>query len=145
MSLLSIRRRNIPVPAAEAPVVVETPEPEQGRGIEGWTRIGGAGLVGAGALHFAVPKLFVPLTRVAFPEQTERFVTVNGTLETLIGTALLSARTRLFGYIALAVYLFYLVFNVKTTREEAEAARYAPPNVVPSVVPKPVTDSAASA
>ncbi|MFW0788734.1 hypothetical protein [Gordonia sp. CPCC 205333] len=143
MSLLSVRRRNTPVPAAEPPVVVEAPESESSRGIEGWTRIGGAGLAGTGLLHFAAPKLFVPLTRVAFPEQTERFVTVNGTLETLIGTALLSARTRLFGYIGLLVYLFYLGFNAKTTREEAAVAKATQPNVVPSVVPAPtVADTA---
>lgn len=108
-----------------------------------WTRIGGAGLAATGLLHFVAPQLFVPITRPAFPEQTERFVTVNGTLETLLGTALVARRTRTFGFIGLLVYVGYLAFNAKTTRDAA-AAEAARPNVVRSAAsgpaPQPSTE-----
>lgn len=146
MSVLSNRCKSTASsdePAAE--VLDGVVEPSSTLGFDGWTRIAGAGLAGTGLLHFAAPKLFVPLTRTAFPEQTERFVTVNGTLETLVGTALLAKRTRTFGFIGLLVYLLYLGTNAKKTRDE-KAAEAAQPNVVPStprVVPsaQPATGS----
>lgn len=110
---------------------------ERGSEFDKWTRIGGGGLAATGLLHFVAPQLFVPITRPAFPEQTERFVTVNGTLETLIGTALVAKRTRTFGFIGLLVYVGYLAFNAKTTRDEA-AAEAARPNVVRSSTAPPV-------
>ncbi|MGC7340450.1 hypothetical protein RA998_20845, partial [Mycobacteroides abscessus subsp. massiliense] len=51
-------------------------------------RAGGAGLAATGVAHFVAPQPFESISKVAFPEDTRRWVYQNGFTELLLGLAL---------------------------------------------------------
>lgn len=71
-------------------------------------RAGGVTLASTGVAHFVVPRPFVFITKPVFPEDTGKWVKVNGASETAIGLALMERRTRVIGVIGSLVYLAYL-------------------------------------
>lgn len=71
----------------------------------------GAGLALVGVAHFVAPQAFEPITKGAFPDDTEKWIKVNGASETAIGAALAVPATRKLGFAGLAAYTGWLVFN----------------------------------
>lgn len=74
--------------------------------------IGGAGLAATGVAHFVAPDLFRGITEPAFPNNPDQAIRTNGTIETLVGTAIALPRTRKFGVIGLGAYGAYLAINM---------------------------------
>lgn len=68
---------------------------------------------GAGLLHFVAPWLFVPVTRLIFPDNTQNRVTTNGVIETVVGLALVQRRTRTLGILGLVGYGAFLGSNAR--------------------------------
>jgi uncharacterized membrane protein len=68
----------------------------------------GIGLAASGVAHFAAPRPFIALSKPFFPEETEKWVRLNGASETAVGLALLDRRTRTAGLVGLIVYGVYL-------------------------------------
>lgn len=62
----------------------------------------------SGFAHFVAPKPFIAISAPIFPEDTEKWVKINGASEAAIGLALLDRRTRPFGVIGLLAYGAYL-------------------------------------
>ncbi|CAN5826969.1 membrane protein [soil metagenome] len=65
-------------------------------------------LAATGLSHFVKPELFESATKPAFPNNTTQFIYINGGIETAIGLAMLSPKTRrlaLGGGLAYVVYL----------------------------------------
>jgi uncharacterized membrane protein len=73
-------------------------------------------LAGMGLAHFARPQLFEPITEPAFPSGTRRHVYTNGGVETAIGLAMASRRTRKLAMAALLGYGAYLAGNTVRNR-----------------------------
>lgn len=71
-------------------------------------RLAGFALAGTGALHFARPQLFEPMTKMAFPEDTARWIQRNGATEVALGLALTSGKTRIAGVAGVAAYTLWL-------------------------------------
>jgi uncharacterized membrane protein len=71
-------------------------------------RVLGLGLAATGVAHFISPKLFEPITKPAFPENTARWTYSNGASETLIGLAIANKPTRAVGYVGLVGYVGFL-------------------------------------
>lgn len=71
-------------------------------------RVFGVGVAGMGAAHFVAPKPFEAISKVAFPEDTRRWVYQNGGTELLLGLALTFPRTRVLGYIGGTAYVAFL-------------------------------------
>jgi uncharacterized membrane protein len=71
-------------------------------------RLFGLLLAGSGVAHFAAPALFEPVTKVAFPEDTEQWTYRNGATEVAIGLALAGKRTRKLGTVGLLGYVGFL-------------------------------------
>lgn len=71
-------------------------------------RSAGIALAGTGALHFAAPGLFEGVSKLAFPEDTRRWVYRNGAIELTLGLALSGARTRRLGALGTAGYVAWL-------------------------------------
>ncbi|MGH3726649.1 MAG: hypothetical protein ACRDUS_21285 [Mycobacterium sp.] len=72
-------------------------------------RAGGAGLAATGVAHFVAPQPFESLSKVAFPEDTRRWVYQNGVTELLLGLALAFRRTRIVGSLGGLAYIGFLV------------------------------------
>ncbi|WP_078309034.1 MULTISPECIES: hypothetical protein [unclassified Mycobacterium] len=72
-------------------------------------RAGGAGLAATGVAHFVAPQPFESLSKVAFPEDTRRWVYQNGFTELLLGLALAFRRTRIVGSLGGLAYIGFLV------------------------------------
>ncbi|WP_078354270.1 hypothetical protein [Mycobacteroides chelonae] len=72
-------------------------------------RAGGAGLAATGVAHFIAPQPFESLSKVAFPEDTRRWVYQNGVTELLLGLALAFRRTRIVGSLGGLAYIGFLV------------------------------------
>lgn len=68
----------------------------------------GAVMLVAGLSHFAAPQIFEAATRAVFPQDTAKWVKVNGTSEAAIGFALIDRRTRLLGLVGIVVYGVHL-------------------------------------
>ncbi|WP_019631498.1 hypothetical protein [Actinomadura atramentaria] len=71
-------------------------------------RTAGLVLAATGAAHFAAPKAFVPITKVAFPENTRAWIQRNGATELALGVALAVDRTRRAGLVGAAAYTAWL-------------------------------------
>lgn len=71
-------------------------------------RLAGIAFAGSGAAHFVAPKLFIVISRAFFPDNTAKWVQVNGASEFAIGLAIAKRRTRIVGAIGLVAYLIYL-------------------------------------
>ncbi len=65
----------------------------------------------SGVAHFGHPRSITQLTRVAFPRDTRRHVTINGILETSLGVALATPRLRRPGALGASAYFAYLAVN----------------------------------
>lgn len=72
-------------------------------------RAGGAGLAATGVAHFVAPQPFESISKVAFPEDTRRWVYQNGFTELLLGLALAFRRTRIVGSLGGLAYVVFLV------------------------------------
>ncbi|AHH95284.1 hypothetical protein GCM10010174_57950 [Kutzneria viridogrisea] len=72
------------------------------------TRAFGVLLAGTGVAHFAAPKLFEPVSAIAFPEDTRQWVYRNGATELALGAAITVQRTRKLGLIGLGAYVLWL-------------------------------------
>lgn len=72
-------------------------------------RAGGAGLAATGVAHFVAPQPFESISKVAFPEDTRRWVYQNGFTELLLGLALAFRRTRIVGSLGGLVHVAFLV------------------------------------
>ncbi|OHU30427.1 hypothetical protein BKG76_01260 [Mycobacteroides franklinii] len=75
-------------------------------------RAGGAGLAATGVAHFVAPQPFESISKVAFPEDTRRWVYQNGFTELLLGLALAFRRTRIVGGLGGLAYVAFLVSRV---------------------------------
>jgi uncharacterized membrane protein len=73
-------------------------------------------LAGTGAAHFAAPKVFEPVSAMAFPKDTRSWVYRNGGTELALGLALAGRRTRAVGGAGLVAYLFWLGSRVRASR-----------------------------
>lgn len=73
--------------------------------------LSGLGLAATGVAHFVAPQLFEPITKPAFPNDTGKWIKVNGASETVIGLALASSATRKLGFAGLAAYGAWLGAN----------------------------------
>jgi uncharacterized membrane protein len=76
----------------------------------------GLNLAGTGVSHFAKPQLFESITKPAFPRDTQKFVYINGGLETAIGLGLAVRPTRKLAFVGLLGYGAYLAANVVRNR-----------------------------
>ncbi|AQA03852.1 hypothetical protein BVC93_17050 [Mycobacterium sp. MS1601] len=68
----------------------------------------GLALAATGVAHFVKPELFESITAPAFPQNTRRFIYINGGIESALGLGLLSTKTRkaaLFGGLGYVAYL----------------------------------------
>lgn len=68
----------------------------------------GVSLTASGLAHFVAPRPFEFISKPVFPEDTEKWVRINGASETAIGLAMLERRTRVLGVIGSLVYVVYL-------------------------------------
>ncbi|MCF8571682.1 hypothetical protein L5G32_15530 [Gordonia sp. HY002] len=71
-------------------------------------RLSGMAIALSGAAHFATPRLFVAISKSLFPNDTEKWVAINGASEAAIGLAIIERRTRPVGAVALGAYSIYL-------------------------------------
>jgi uncharacterized membrane protein len=78
--------------------------------------LAGLSLVGAGLTHFVAPQVFEPMTKPAFPRDTARHIKTNGTIETVLGVALLVPKTRKLAAIGGLGYVAYLGANAVRNR-----------------------------
>jgi uncharacterized membrane protein len=76
----------------------------------------GAALAAMGLSHFAKPELFEKITAPAFPQNTRRYVYVNGTIETVLGVGLVVPQTRKFALAGVVGYLAYLIAGAVRSR-----------------------------
>ncbi|OBH95874.1 hypothetical protein A5678_26115 [Mycobacterium sp. E2733] len=68
-----------------------------------------------GLAHFAVPRVFDPINRLAFRDNPRTFTYINGAIETMMGVLMAVSRTR--GILAFVStgYVVYLVVNIIRT------------------------------
>ncbi len=85
------------------------------------TRIAGLAIAGTGVAHFVAPSAFEPVSRLAFPEDTRRWVLRNGATELAIGLLLASGRAKGLGLAGLAAYTAFL--GVRALRSGPVPAR----------------------
>lgn len=78
--------------------------------------LAGLSLVGAGLGHFVAPQVFESFTKPAFPNDTARYIKINGTIETALGVALLVPQTRKLAAIGGLGYIAYLGANAARNR-----------------------------
>jgi uncharacterized membrane protein len=71
-------------------------------------RTAGLVLAATGALHFAAPQVFEPISRGPFPRHTRRWIYTNGATELALGLALANDRARRPATAGLAVYTGWL-------------------------------------
>jgi uncharacterized membrane protein len=76
----------------------------------------GVALAGAGVAHFVRPELFEDITGRAFPSDTRKHVYIDGGIETAVGLALITRKTRRLAIIGLIGYGAYLAGNVVRNR-----------------------------
>jgi uncharacterized membrane protein len=88
------------------------PEKKSSAGIT----VAGLSLVGAGLGHFVAPQVFESFTKPAFPNDTARYIKINGTIETALGVALLVPQTRKLAALGGLGYVAYLGVNAVRNR-----------------------------
>lgn len=71
-------------------------------------RFAGLALAATGAAHFAAPKAFEPISKLAFPNDTQAWIKRNGATELALGLALTTDRTRKAGLVGVAAYTLWL-------------------------------------
>lgn len=82
------------------------------------TRLFGVGLAGTGAAHFVAPQVFEPVSKIAFPEDTRRWIYRNGATEVALGLALSHNRksSRNLGRVGLLAYVGWLASRAAANR-----------------------------
>jgi uncharacterized membrane protein len=78
--------------------------------------IAGLAVAGTGVAHFIKPELFASITEGPFPKDTDKFIKINGGLETAIGLGLALPQTRKLALGGLVGYGAYLAVNVIRNR-----------------------------
>ncbi len=78
---------------------------------------GGLALAGTGVAHFVRPELFEGLVKPAFPNDTRKYVYINGVIETSIGLAFAVRQTRKLAIAGLVGYGAYLAGNALRNRQ----------------------------
>lgn len=78
--------------------------------------IAGLAVAGTGVAHFVKPDAFESITRNAFPRDTQKFIYVNGGLETAIGLGIAVPATRKLALAGLVGYVGYLAINIVRNR-----------------------------
>jgi len=71
-------------------------------------RTAGIALAATGLAHFAAPKAFEPISKLAFPNDTDAWIKRNGATELALGVALAVDKTRKAGLVGTAVYTAWL-------------------------------------
>ncbi|TLF94971.1 hypothetical protein FEK35_28485 [Nocardia cyriacigeorgica] len=71
-------------------------------------RLFGLGLAGTGAAHFTAPRLFDPITGMAFPRSTRRWTYRNGFTELVLGLFIACRHTRTVGAVGFLAYVAFL-------------------------------------
>lgn len=79
---------------------------------ERWALIGGSALTASGIAHLVAPSAFESVNRMAFKSRIRTHVLINGGIETGLGLALLSSRTRRAATAIAIVYLTYFNANL---------------------------------
>ena len=79
-------------------------------------KFAGLALAGAGLAHFTSPQLFDGITKQAFPRNSRQHLYINGGIETALGFALSSAKTRSLGVVGTIGYVAYLAGNAARNR-----------------------------
>ncbi|NKZ06982.1 hypothetical protein [Actinomadura latina] len=82
-------------------------------------RTAGIALAATGIAHFAAPKVFEPISQLAFPQDTETWIKRNGATELALGVALAVDRTRKAGLAGTAVYAAWLGARAAANRRSA--------------------------
>ena len=78
--------------------------------------LAGIGFALTGLAHFVKPDLFKGITATAFPEDVDKHLKVNGSIETALGVGLIIPQTRKVATIGVAGYILYLAANVARNR-----------------------------
>lgn len=78
--------------------------------------LAGIGFALTGLAHFVKPDLFKGITATAFPEDVDKHLKVNGSIETALGVGLIIPQTRKVATIGVAGYVLYLAANVARNR-----------------------------
>lgn len=78
--------------------------------------LAGLSLTGAGVAHFVRPELFEGITKAAFPDDTSRYLQINGGIETALGVGFLIPQTRKLAVLGSIGYVGYLAVNVLRNR-----------------------------
>jgi uncharacterized membrane protein len=78
--------------------------------------LAGLALAGTGVAHFVRPELFEGITKAAFPDDTAKYLKINGGLETALGLGLAVPSTRKLALVGLLGYGGYLAVNVIRNR-----------------------------
>ena len=73
-------------------------------------------LAATGLAHFVKPALFEPITAQAFPNNTDRYLQINGSIETALGVGLAVRQTRKLALVGVVGYVAYLVTNAARNR-----------------------------
>ena len=73
-------------------------------------------LAATGLAHFVKPELFQSITAPAFPDNTDRYIQINGSIETALGVGLAVRRTRRLALVGVVGYVAYLVTNAARNR-----------------------------
>ena len=79
-------------------------------------RVAGLAVAGVGLSHFTSPQLFDGITKQAFPRNSRQHLYINGGIETALGLALSSARTRPLAVAGAICYVAYLAGNAARNR-----------------------------
>lgn len=71
----------------------------------------GIGLALVGISHFFAPDVYRSATALAFPENTDQAIQINGAAETGLGLAIACQKTRKLGFVGLLAYTGWLGYN----------------------------------
>ena len=82
------------------------------RPLESYATILGVGFGVLGPAHLLCPRAFEGVNRLAFDRNIRRHIVINGIIETALGLAILTPRTRHAACAATAVYGTYFIANV---------------------------------
>lgn len=70
----------------------------------------------AGVAHFVKPELFTSITATAFPQDVDKHLQINGSIETALGVGLIVPRTRKVATVGVVGYVLYLAANALRNR-----------------------------
>ena len=73
-------------------------------------------VAGVGAAHFVAPEAFTDVTKVAFPDDTEKWVLRDGASEVAIGLAMTVPKIRKLGVLGLMGYTGWIAYNAAQTQ-----------------------------